>query len=412
MPPESHHQNCLRCGAPIHGEHHCATNRTAEHGSSAGHHDTGHDHSETARPHEGGHKHEGRHDDHERIERVREEIHNTNVSRKENLGDFQSAEIVNGQIALSGRDTRLAIAEAVKFGKQVEDSKVAISKGYKVAAAYDAQVQGWTTQSKIITLPDGKRLFVLYNYPAGSWRRLADRFMEFLSGDKMRKPKPKDWKATVESRSNIPTIKDMPDNVVVMPFVESINAYDIFAHKKDIKDFGSFDWAKDISIEDRLKLLEPMAAELARVHKTGRTWGEAILPNFILTKDKKPILIDPETVYEQIPIPEQQATDLRNLITSACGSLARGEGYGDFKVVIKSILDGYKDKPVLDALKKLCSESVSLWKSLFFNLFTRHRVGATDLEEFETVMQTIVKVLSEPPKQKTETPPAQHGGHH
>jgi hypothetical protein len=100
------------------------------------------------------------------------------------------------------------------------------------------------------------------------------------------------------------------------------------------------------------------------------------------------------------------------LITSACGSLARGEGYGDFKVVIKSILDGYKDKPVLDALKKLCSESVSLWKSLFFNLFTRHRVGATDLEEFETVMQTIVKVLSEPPKQKTETPPAQHGGHH
>jgi tRNA A-37 threonylcarbamoyl transferase component Bud32 len=406
MPPESHQQNCPRCGVPIHGEHHCV----AEHGGRAEHHDTGHDRPETALSHEGGHGHETNHGDHERIEHVREQIHGAGTAHKENLGDFQSSEIVNGQIALSGRDTRLALSEAIKFGKQVEGSKVAISKGYKVAAAYDAQVQGWTTQSKIITLPDGKRLFVLYNYPAGNWRRLADRFMEFLSGDKMRKPKPKDWKSTVESRSNIPTIKDMPDNVVVMPFVESINAYDIFAHKKDIKDFGPFDWAKDISVEERIKLLEPMAVELERIHKAGRTWGEAILPNFILTKDKKPILIDPETVYEQIPVPEQQATDLRNLITSACGSLARGERYSDFKVVIRNILAGYKDKLVLGALKKLCGEPLSAWKNLFFNLFTRYRVGATDLNEFETVMQVIVEVLSEKPK--TEAPATHHGGHH
>ena len=94
---------------------------------------------------------------------------------------------------------------------------------------------------------------------------------------------------------------------------------------------------------------------------------------------------------------------MRNLITSACGGLARGEGQTDFNGV-KGVLAGYKDKRYL-RLKKLCGEPISLWKSLFFNLFTRHRVGATDLGEFETVCELSWRFV-EKPKPKTEAPAA------
>lgn len=324
------------------------------------------------------------------LEALREHLHGekSEEERRLVLGDFGGATIQGGQVVLSEKETCVLAEAASVFFAETKDSKVATTKGYKVAGVYDTQVQGWTTQSKIIDL-DGKKVFILCSYPAGAMRRRTDRLMERLSGDPMRKPKPAEWKGIVESRSNIPTIAGMPEGIVAMPFVESINVYDIFAHQKDIKDYGPFEWAKTMSVDERLDLIGPLAEELKRVHDGGKTWGEAILPNFVLTKDRTPILVDPETTYEGIDLPEQKALDLRNLILSAYGALARAEKFTDPEAVIARVLDGYDDAAVKKSLAQLCEKPLSLRKRLFFNLFGRYRIGATDLKEFELVRGAI-----------------------
>jgi hypothetical protein len=312
------------------------------------------------------------------------------------LGDFDAGVLVaENRMRLDAEASQALARELSSFAETTRDSKVATNKGYPVAAVYDAQVQGWTTQSRIVTLPDGQRLFALTSYPQGKRRRHLDRLMERLSGDPMRKPKPKDWKRIVESRNSIPTVEGTPENMVVMPFIESMNAYDLFAHQKEIKDFGPFSWAEGMSADDRLDLAPGIAEELSRVHGSGRTWGEAILPNVVLTKERKSIYIDPETTYEGIEETEQRATDVRNLITSICGALARSEGVQDFKRIAGRVLDGYRATETIAALREICAKPLTFRNRLFFNIFSRFRVGSTDLNEFNRVREAIVQAIDE-----------------
>lgn len=329
---------------------------------------------------------------HERIERYAADKE-SKAYHKHLQGDFSAGDFPKGGFVLPPEQLAALNLGIKTFKKIIKDSPTATSKGYPVAAAYDAKVQGWTTQSRIETLPDGKRVFVLVSYPNGKMRRRTDRFMEWLSGDSMRKPKPGQWKSMVESRSNIPTLQAAPSDTVVMPYIESINVYDLFAHQKDIKDFGPFVWAEKMSVEERLKLLPAMARELAHTHQQGKTWGEAILPNFILTKDQQPILIDAETTYENsVPVAEQMASDVRNMIVSTFGALARAEKMTDPKEVINQIIDGY-GPTILEPLKQLCSKKLPWRQRLTFNLFQRFRLGATDYAEFERVRTAIVAAL-------------------
>ncbi len=323
------------------------------------------------------------------------EVESTTKKLRERLQSIPEPTVSpEGQIRLTQGEYKKLNKKTDAFFEEIKDSKTATTVGYKVEAAYDSQVKGWTTRSKIMEI-EGKKFFALCSYPASRTRRLFDRFMEAVSGDPMRKPKPEKWKETVESRSNIPTVAGTPDNMVVMPYVESINAYDIFAHQKDIKDFGPFDWAETLDVEDKIVMAKGLAETLKATHDTGRTWGEAILPNMILTKDKEPILIDPETTYEGIPETEQKATDVRNLISSISGALARSADMKDFSPVVKSVLAGYPDKEVREELKRICSQPQPWRQRLIFDGFSRFRIGATSLNEFEQVKKTIVEVLEQ-----------------
>lgn len=310
------------------------------------------------------------------------------------LGEFEPALIETNRIKLSEVEIKDLNIEAEKFFEEVKTSPVATNKGYRVAGSYDTKIQGWTTRSKIFSV-GGKRVFALCSYPSAWLRRKFDRFMEWISGDPMRKPKLKNWKKIVESRSNIPVLADTPANMVIMPYIESFNTYDLFAHQRDIDDFGPFKWAQEMSLEEKIDLLETIAGELAKLHGRGKTWGEAILPNIVLDQNKKPIFVDPETTYEGISIKQQKATDVRNLITSVCGALVRAEGFNDFKSVIKRILTSYDDKDTIQELEKICKNKLPFRQRLFFNLFMRFRNGSTDLNEFEQVRKTILEVIYE-----------------
>lgn len=311
------------------------------------------------------------------------------------VGDWPASAIREGTIQLTNEQQQECSVKTDAFFAEVKDSKLATDKGYKVAGAYDVRVQGWTTRSTIIDV-EGKRLFVLCSFPAGATRRRFDRFMEVVSGDAMRKPTPEGWKRTVESRSEIPAVAGTRKDMVVMPYLEVFNAYDLFAHQKDIEDFGPFDWVKEATTGDKLAYVVPIAIALGRLHSSGKTWGEAILPNVVLDQEKKPTFVDPETTYEGIPEGEQRARDVRNLITSISGALVRGEQYRDFQAVAQLVLEGYgDDSELLEELDRLCAKPLGWRQRLTFEFWGKFRIGATDAKEFEEVRTAIRAAIAE-----------------
>lgn len=338
---------------------------------------------------------ESRREDQERAREARTRASHAASSDDPRLGDWSGAELRAGQIALAEAQQRECTAQTNAFFEEVKDSKPALDKGYKVAGAYDVRIQGWTTRSKIIEV-DGKRFFVLCSFPAGNTRRRFDRLMEAVSGDPMRKPTPAGWKRTVESRSEIPTVAGTRSDMVVMPYLEVFNAYDLFADQKDIQDFGPFDWAKQATTGDKLALIGPIGAALARLHASGKTWGEAILPNVVLDQQRQPTFVDPETTYEGIPEREQRARDVRTLIGSIAGALARAEDRRDFQDVAHLVLQGYgDDSELVTALDRLCAEPLGFRQKLTFEFWGKFRVGATDGKEFEEVRLSIRAAIAE-----------------
>lgn len=331
----------------------------------------------------------------QRIGAARETARRAAAASDVRAGDWTGRAGRGGRIELTVEEQQECRAKLDAFFADVKDSKMATDKGYQVAGAYDVRVQGWTTRSSIVDV-DGKRLFVLCSFPAGATRRRFDRLMEAVAGDPMRKPTPEGWKATVESRSEVPTVAGTRPDMVAMPYLEVFNAYDLFAHQKDVRDFGPFGWAKEATAGDKLALVAKIGGALKELHGKGKTWGEAILPNVVLTQEREPIFVDPETTYEGIPETEQRARDVRTLITSISGALARGDGQRNFQDVAHLVLEGYGDEPeLLEALDALCANPLTWRQKLNFEFWGKFRIGATDGKEFQEVCAAIRAAIAE-----------------
>lgn len=336
----------------------------------------------------------------ERVREARARARRLGVGGHPRYGDWSYDEVSDDKIELTPTEQKECADKTDAFFAEVKDSKLATTVGYKVAGAYDVRVQGWTTRTKIVEV-EGKRLFVLYSFPAANTRRRWDRLMEIVAGDPMRKPTPEGWKATVEARSEIPTVSGTREDMVVMAYLEAFNAYDLFAHQKDVRDFGPFDWAKEATPGDKLALVAKIGGALKELHDNGKTWGEAILPNVVLTKDALtkdvyPVFVDPETTYEGIPELEQRARDVRTLITSISGALARGEGQRNFQDVANLVIEGYGDEPeLLEALDALCADPLTWRQKLNFEFWGKFRIGATDGKEFKEVCAAIRAAIAE-----------------
>lgn len=273
---------------------------------------------------------------------------------------------------------------------------MATSSGYPVDASYDAQIEGFTTQSHRVQLDDGSEFFALYNYPHGKWRRRSDRFTEFFTGDKMRKPTPTDWKGRLESRSVIPTVQMPSDfghsdqaDLVVMPYVPSINGYDLFARPEQIKDWGIFESMKGMSWQESMQLLQKVAVALTALHSNKLSWGESILQNVVFTPEKIPLWVDAEMAYRDMTWQREQATDVRNLAVSSLGSLAQGY-MADFDQdeVLYSLLQVQSEEVLVD-LDQLCAEQMGWLQARAFEHFGKYRLGAKDRAHFEATKLAI-----------------------
>lgn len=179
--------------------------------------------------------------------------------------------------------------------------------------------------------------------------------------------------------------------MVLMPYLANLNAHDLFARNKEIKDFGSCDWAENFNLEDKLKLGEKIVDELAKIHQSGRTWGETILPNIIITETQRPVIVDPETQYDnRVSKEEQRARDLKDLLLSISGAIQASEKITDYRPVVKQLLDRYPDREIIEELKNLVAQRPTFIQKIFRGFYETARLGINQ-KEYQKVTAAILE---------------------
>jgi len=312
----------------------------------------------------------------------------TDVGRKVDtsiLGDFSPGDVRHGRIVLN-EETRTAVEEQVRKLKKSAGYFKPLANGTPIDAAYDIRVNNFSTHTKIIVLPDGRRMFAVFAHEGSRIHRAIDGFVKHATGLRMGKVARDDWKPAFEEHARIPLAKTDDPYTVLMPYVPNVNAYDAIANNKKIKDFGEITWAKDITPEMKLELLKNIMAEVQDIHESGIAWGECILQNLILTESQRAIMCDPEVRYdEDVPLKEAQARDLKDLLLSSCTALRKSEGAVDIKGTVHAMLDGYKDDKVLKELRKICKIEFSLGLAVtFWN--EKLRTGVESREEYNAIL--------------------------
>jgi len=309
--------------------------------------------------------------------------------------DKHGYKMVNGKIILQPEQKQELLQHVVDFKSEVGFVAPALIKGNKTATEYDSKVANFSTRTKIVELADGSKFFVINNYSTSFIHRGLDSFMKKMTGTRMAKCKSRDWKDIFEERSRIPVLDIVEPNVVVLPFIPNVNAYDLFANRGDITDFGECEYAKDIDNEGLLEIVNKIVREVKKMHEAEPpvTWGELILPNIIVDKDQEVHICDPETQYKKdVPLLEQKARDLFDLIISSSSAMANKNGV-EHRKTIENILGEYGDNDVLSELARLSNEKTKLLHKLFFG-YTQVRLGLSGKKEFEEIKKKIVEVIN------------------
>jgi len=303
-------------------------------------------------------------------------------------GDFASNKAQSGGIVLSPEIRRAVESSATIFRAEAKFMTNTIT-GEQIAAEYDIRTRNFSTQTRIAELPDGRKVFIVYDHKGSSVHRVLDRFMKWASGLRMKKVSRKEWKKQFEGKSTIPVIENTDADTIVMPFIPNVNGFDLFAQNGEIENFGVCEWAKEAGLEEKLQLAEAIVDEVARVHASGTAWGELILPNIIFSKEKRPIICDPEVRYnDDVSLPEAKARDLRDLLVSVSGALSRAHDLQDPTSVVKKILDRYPDSTVIVELQKLAAKERTFLQNLTFG-YEQVRSGTPSKAAYDQVLKVV-----------------------
>lgn len=306
-------------------------------------------------------------------------------------GDFQGAAPLDssGKIVLPPEVQQEITEQATKHVKKRRFSLPSLMSGDKTATEYGNKAANFSTRTSIITLADGRRVFAIYDYPTSFVHRFLDGMMTRGAGDRMAKATKREWKQRFESKSNVPVIACENPHMVLVPYIENVNAHDAFAYNKQLQNLGEFSWVQNLTLEDKLNLGERVVDELQNIHSQRKTWGETILNNMIITKNGKIIIVDPETAYDEgTSVVEQRARDLRDTIYSIAGALHKSEGVSDYTQLVQRLLNHYPNPEVINSLKEVVSKPLSPIQkacTLFHEVF---RLGLST-KEMKKVAQAI-----------------------
>ncbi len=331
------------------------------------------------------------------IAEVREKISRPRKKKKtpeesyhsENYGDFAEQRDENGKIILT-EEQNAVIEEAIVKAKADDYwSPPSLLAGGKTATEYASRARNFSTRTRIVELPDKRRVFLINNYRLSWIHRELDAFGKWTAGAPMRKAKSHDWKRSYAGKSNIPTIENSDPNTITVPFIENVNADDAITFNHQIENFGAMPEIKNFGLEEKLDLSDRITDELAKVHGTGKAWGEAILANMIITKDGRPIIVDPETRFnENVPLNEQQAHDVADFIHSLVSGLRRSEKNIDIKAIIDRVIDRYPNKNVLAELPKIAKKKSKWYRKLLRPIHELPRLGQNG-KDYEAVLKIL-----------------------
>jgi hypothetical protein len=313
---------------------------------------------------------------------------------EESWGQFADACVNDqGRIVLDKEQAEAAreSVTALKSDRRFTPPHLAI--GNKTAAEYENRSRTFATETEIIILPNGKKVFASYCSPASGVHRFFDGLMTRLSGNRMAKVSRSEWKKVYETQSRIPIIENADPEVVLTPFIPSVDAHDALAFnkgEKPIKNFGAVPQVAGWGLPEKIRFAEKTVKEIADAHSAGQTFGEMILPNVLITSSGEPVIAFPETRYDKdVPVLEAKARDLRDFIHSAVSALRKSEGDAvDIPEIAKRLVVSHPDENVRSEIIRLCQEKTPWFQKLIRPIHEFPRLG-TSGKDYEAVLEAI-----------------------
>jgi hypothetical protein len=256
-------------------------------------------------------------------------------------GDFTDRDIVNGRLTLTPDESAALQREAERLHRDSRDISPLHRGGHRIAVPYDATTLHWTTVSRTVSV-GGKRVFMLCNFP-GSWLiRLWFTCKLLSQGIPSWRPFSRGWKRRIESHSMVPVFTVGHRRVVALPFVDSVNLYDILAGAPTTGAGTSFAWTQPFAVADLLAACAGVGRQLAIMHGPGRAWGDPTAYNVALDGDRVPLLLDMEMGYVGLSFGRQKKMDLQLFIDDAHVEAKRWRGWDDRAAIEKAVMDGYR----------------------------------------------------------------------
>lgn len=263
-----------------------------------------------------------------------------------------------------------------------------LGSGSPTATAYDSKVTNFSTRTSILELASGQKVFSVYNYPLSQGHRWFDQIVKTIAGRQRHKVSSARWKKKFEGKSQVPTIQNDNPDVVLLPYIPNMNAFDLFRNNHDMSDYGELPWAKNLTTEDKLVLGERIITALAKLHAdTGVGWGETILQNVIITPEGEPIIVDPEVEFNSGVSPEEQKLDdLKEMIFSMAGAISQSEKVSDVTPIVHRFLTSYPDQTIV---RQLCDTT-----SDKFGFLRRVQLQLHDLNYFGVSLGTYQAITA------------------
>lgn len=234
--------------------------------------------------------------------------------------------------------------------------------GHPVAteADYRTETKSYSTKTGFVEV-NGRKYFVVYNYPNSSRHRKGDTGCRKNMGEIALKATEENWREVFLKRSLIPAHASEDPRIVVLPFIPNVGMVDLLEKYNSNKFDDEYEFAHQYNtLNKRLELVRSVASAMRSLHKDNNTRGEIIPANVGITPDQKILFFDPETPYpSKTDLLEQKARDLKSWCISACGALNRMHKDLNFKEVIKSIFEAYEDNEVVQYLKENLCEKLS-----------------------------------------------------
>ncbi len=288
---------------------------------------------------------------------------------------------------------RAIIGDIRRWQKEVGFGPIPRDRGNKTPPADRVLVEGWTTMSRKVVV-DQDAYFSLYSYPGGRIRRAGIRLAERVIDDPLRTPAANKWQWHFMNNSVIPIVDlssedDSDRNVVVMPHLDLISAYDIFARSDQISNWEGFTQLKDLSWTEAMKLIETTSVALAAKHDQGLVIGESTLQNLAFTKQGLPLWVEAEMGYVNGVTPNRRfSSDVRTLLVSSWNVLAGkyGEKF-DPEALAQAVLPVHP-QPVLRDLVAASDIPTPRLQRWSFDLFNQYRRGA-DWKTYEMVRKRM-----------------------